>query len=474
MLTNIFFSIDSIDGEGRVFLTNRGLHIPDCTKCGIASQDGKIYFLLRDSEGNSRIKWRSIADKKTQGFERNPTCEKTPLFNATNIDAESTHRLAKSIIVTEGEFDCVAMIQSGAKHCVSLPNGASSAALAFRNHASYFQQFDEIFIAFDMDEPGEKAAKDVMALIPKKKYRRVQFPKGSKDANAWILNESPTFEEFMDLLNRSTKYVSPEIVSWSDLPESIFKKLDYGASSGWVNFDKLIGGFRPGEITVVTADTGSGKTTFCLNLMVNFAKKDLPVWINSYEMKPEVIFRKICSQFLGENMKLHDFCESKKSSMKPIMSKYPIYINPSQSSAELCSIRKQLELCSSVYGIKFVMLDHLDYINAGAKKSSPMERIDECMIELHKMAAEFDVHILLVVHPKQTADAKTQIDMSQLKGSASIKQYSDNILILQKMSRGNTSQDDRTKISVCKNRLFGTEGYFFLSYVSKSDSYSEA
>lgn len=79
-----------------------------------------------------------------------------------------------------------------------------------------------------------------------------------------------------------------------------------------------------------------------------------------------------------------------------------------------------------------------------------------------------------MVHPKQTDSVKTEVDMSQLKGSSAIKQYADNILILHRMSRHASTEvepDYRTKLKVAKNRMFGSEGMFYLTYQKDSDSF---
>jgi replicative DNA helicase len=63
-----------------------------------------------------------------------------------------------------------------------------------------------------------------------------------------------------------------------------------------------------------------------------------------------------------------------------------------------------------------------------------------------------------------------KLTMDDLKGSSSIKQYADNILILTRMSRLEAS-DDTTEISVAKNRLLGIEGTCRLRYDVETDRY---
>src|SRR5690606_28468777 len=82
-------------------------------------------------------------------------------------------------------------------------------------------------------------------------------------------------------------FVQPigNIVPVSDLPIGYRQEIHRGISTGWKSLDRYLQGLRKGEVTVVTADTGVGKTTFCTHLMVNCAMQDTHVWINSWEMR---------------------------------------------------------------------------------------------------------------------------------------------------------------------------------------------
>ncbi len=64
----------------------------------------------------------------------------------------------KKIVITEGEIDClsVAQVQEGKYPVVSLPLGAKSAKKTLAANLEYLDQFDEIILMFDMDEPARE------------------------------------------------------------------------------------------------------------------------------------------------------------------------------------------------------------------------------------------------------------------------------------------------------------------------------
>lgn len=51
----------------------------------------------------------------------------------------------------------------------------------------------------------------------------------------------------------------------------------------------------PGDIILVTGSSNSGKTTFCINWMLNFAKKQIKTLCISLQRSPNDIIRNICS-----------------------------------------------------------------------------------------------------------------------------------------------------------------------------------
>jgi twinkle protein len=466
-----FRPINRLDDEGRAFLSDRGLSIDSALKMkNVASSDGNIYFLFKGENLPFRWKSRNLKDKKEQRFstlsEEEKLSYKAPFWNQQNFLDNSY------LIITEGEFDCMAFTQLG-KQAISLPNGASSVESSFKNNYEYLQQYDMIYIAFDMDKPGDEAAEKAKALLSPHKYRRIKFPFGYKDANEWIQNEPYLEAADVDSLLKNSESISDKMFMKMDhLDDSAFELISLGASSGFNSLDRILGGLRLGEVTVLSAETGSGKTTFTVQLAMQIAQQGVPVWVNSYEMDKRVIMRKFASKVLGKRLKFSAFSVDDRSRFKDWDQRSNIYINTLNEVVGINTLKKQFEIASLVYGIKLIVIDHLDYINANTDKRPHHESIDDVMKNLHILAMEFQVSVILVVHPKQSTLNDNSLTMKDLKGSSGIRQYADNIILLTRMDRQNP-MDTRVKVDVCKNRLVGTEMSFYLSYNSTLDGYQE-
>ncbi len=468
-ITDLWQSAEPLCEQGRLYLVDRCLSIPHAIRKGVCSKDGMMYFIYTSNGQPVRWKARSMTDKKVQFTNKLPTKEpdlfKMPFFSHFKVPS------CDYLIITEGEFDCIALSQLGACNCVSLPNGSGSVESSFRNNYAFLQQFTKIYIAFDMDEPGEKAALKALSMISPGKYRRICFP--CKDANEWVQQNPHVTMEDLNALMANAKCVQETcITNIADLPESFYQPIDLGISTGWKKLDGILGGMRLGEVTVLSADTGSGKSTFCINLFKNLADQDKGIWINSYEMSPEMVNRKLASIILKTKMKNRAFKPEERATYLKYLKDHKCFLNIKNTKVDIDILRKQFEMASLVYDVKYILIDHLDYVHANGKKKTSLENIDEAVREIHALAMEFQVGVVLVVHPKQVMDGK-EISMSDLKGSSAIKQYADNILVVTRMDRLDVNDTLRVKVRVFKNRLQGIESHFYLRYVPELDGYTE-
>lgn len=255
-----------------------------------------------------------------------------------------------------------------------------------------------------------------------------------------------------------------------DLPMKYREEIERGYTTGWACLDLYLKGLRLGEVTVITADTGCGKTTFCSQMMVNCAMQGIPVWINSWEMKPETTMRKLASVVLRKPMKFQDFTEEDSEAFDKWNQSYRVYVNPNTIGTDINSLAEQLVMAQKL-GIKIVMLDHLDYL-VNTKREKLHEAIDETVKRLHELAFALQMHFLLICHPRQTMSNTDEIGLHSLKGSSAIKQYADNIIILHRCARTDPQADPtKVKVKVAKNRMFGMEGNTFLFYEPLWDGY---
>ncbi|WP_107498611.1 toprim domain-containing protein [Thalassobius sp. I31.1] len=188
--------------------------------------------------------WRSTKDV-TRG-----------LYNADALGADPE----LPVVITEGEMDCLSVIQSGFDRCVSLPDGwteKGNKTEALIEEAERLQNSPFVIVAGDNDRAGESLPKAVANLLKGQDVRYVTWPDGCKDANDVLMTYGEG--EVASCLNKATRIDPPggTISGFSDLPPMSHRRvLRTGNKSADQRF-----AFEVGTMSVGTGIPGHGKST---------------------------------------------------------------------------------------------------------------------------------------------------------------------------------------------------------------------
>lgn len=252
------------------------------------------------------------------------------------------------------------------------------------------------------------------------------------------------YEAFADYAGIDKVISSLEL--WDEIQRN--KKTDtFSPISKIPKLDEIIGGFREGQLIIISAQTGEGKSSFCQTLTKNFSEQHIPCIFFSYEMGNE--------EFLAKFNSIPVFympTQTKQNSMKWLESK--IYE----------SIAK--------YKTKIVFIDHLHFLlemsqMAQAKNLSLL--IGMMMRELKRMALEHSLIIFLVSHVKKTQFNQAP-ELDDLRDSSFVAQESDIVMILRRETENDPDnprvkiKTNKTIVSVLKNRRTGSLGIVKLVY----------
>jgi len=143
-----------------------------------------------------------------------------------------------------------------------------------------------------------------------------------------------------------------------------------GVTSGYMELDRITAGFQPGELIVVAARPGMGKTALALNIAQLVAVDEkLPVAIFSLEMSREqVAQRLICSQAMVDAQRLRTgYLNSddwpKLTQAMAELSEANIYIDdtPGISIMEMKSKSRRIKMR---HNIKLIIIDYLQLISS--------------------------------------------------------------------------------------------------------------
>jgi twinkle protein len=213
-----------------------------------------------------RIKVRAL---ETKAFQRlDPPGGGWGLFGLHTVPDDATF-----IVLTEGEYDAMAVHQATGYPAVSLPNGCRSLPLAV---LPLLERFEKVYLWMDNDGPGQEGAEQFTKKIGVSRTHLVQC-REAKDANDALL-QGLNIQQMIDAAS-----VTPheQILTFRDLRQEVLHEMMHPDKYTGVpvpslpGFTKLIKGFRRGELTVLTGPTGSGKTTFLGQVSLDLAEQGI-------------------------------------------------------------------------------------------------------------------------------------------------------------------------------------------------------
>lgn len=228
--------------------------------------------------------------------------------------------------------------------------------------------------------------------------------------------------------------------------------------------DEMLGGWRPGEVTVLSGEPGVGKSTFCAFISLLQASEGTPCLHFTFEVSPFSIMKKWISMLSGDafvNLDRRAYVLGRKK-----LAKRPLYIPQTYGICEMPEVRRVIYDSCTRHGVKFLVLDHLGFLSMlGQDASNDIKTTGTIMREIKRWSLDLRIHILLVHHlRKKTQGQRASAGLSELRGSGEVGQLADNVMILRR-SAGNTD----TMLSLRKVRDdAGAEGNVKLSFNKSS------
>lgn len=350
----------------------------------------------------------------------------------------------RHLVITEGEIDALSMSQ--AQECkypvVSLPNGAAAAEQSIAEHYDWLNKFDRIVLMFDMDKPGREAAEKAAALLPPGKAAIAVLPE--KDANEVLVKHGPgkLVRAFWD-----APFWSPDgIVSGDEFTLDTVRTEDIvGYTLPYPKTQEMMLGLRKGELTLLTAGSGIGKSTLArelaYHLRVVHRLKIANVFLEEKNVKTAqgyvAIHNNVPLGRLRHNNKLLTDAQWQDGLTK-VVHGGGMYFYNHFGSLESKNLMARLRYFAVVLKVAFIMLDHISIVTSGIESSSEGERkdIDILMTGLQSLIQSTGVGIVGVVHLKRTQGKSFneggQVSLNDLRGSASLEQLSDNVIALER------------------------------------------
>lgn len=218
------------------------------------------------------------------------------------------------------------------------------------------------------------------------------------------------------------------------------KRTITGLETGLPDFDKITTGLHGGEMIILAARPGMGKTALALN-MASFAamhtKKAVAIF--NLEMSAEMLVNRMIAS-VGQidsyklqtgNMLERDWQRYNEALSQ--LSETNIFIEDNVSVTAQDIRAKCRRLANSEAGLGLVVIDYLQLINSGSRRvESRQVEVSEISRALKTMAVELDVPVIALAQLSRSAEKResNQPMLSDLRESGSLEQDADLVLFL--------------------------------------------
>lgn len=370
----------------------------------------------------------------------------------------------KMIVITEGEIDAMSVSQlwNNKYPVVSVPSGASSAKKYIKKELEWLSKFENIILMFDNDEAGIEASIECANILPVKKVKIAKLP--AKDANELLQQDKGNI--IIDTIWSAKLYTPQGIILGEDTKDLLLKDDEVESIPYcWNGLNEKLLGIRFGELVLLTAGSGTGKSQVCREIAYDIISKGFKVGYIALEESVKRSIRGIVS--IPVNAPLHNPQIRKTipdeiiiTSWEKLKDKICFYDHFGSSDSE--DLTSRIRYMVQGLDCKVIFLDHISIVISGLEEGDERRLIDNTMTKLRSLVEELKCAMFVVSHLKRP-EGKTgheeghHTSLNQLRGSHSLAQLSDAVIGFER-NQQSESESNIMNVRVLKNRFSGDTG----------------
>ncbi|MBO9398750.1 AAA family ATPase [Shimia sp. R9_2] len=330
---------------------------------------------------------------------------KRGLYNADALSRDEE----LPIVITEGEIDCLTVIQSGFLRAVSLPDGWTEQGNKTEDLVAaeeHLRQSPYVIVAGDNDAAGESLPRTMANILAGHDVRYVEWPEGCKDANDVLITLGEG--EVAARLNAAKRLDPPGglISGFSDLPPLSNRRV---LKLGRDPFDDLIA-LELGEISVWTGLPGCGKSTLVTWLAHEVAKKE---GVRNGMIAFETHSHRFRDQLA--RIETHQSWEKLPTAMREQLTdkldkiwRIVHVTDDDNNDTNLGWLESMIKTLALRDGCKVIIIDPWNELEHLPEPGESMTQyINFALRFIRRLAKRLEVHICVVAHPKKMSTEGT-------------------------------------------------------------------
>jgi replicative DNA helicase len=221
-----------------------------------------------------------------------------------------------------------------------------------------------------------------------------------------------------------------------------------GIPSGFDDLDQMISGFNPGELIVLAARPGVGKTALALTWARSmsmsrydpsndrFVKPGYRVGIVELEMPLEQLMQRLFAMHAGIDMqrlrkgKLTPADVTAMAAAAEEVSTWPLQIDCA-SGYNMAAIKSVVRRMVADHGVEIVIVDYLQLIDSNPDANNRAEAVGEISKGLKALALELGIAIIALAQlNRKTEEGSGEPQLHHLRESGSIEQDADVVMMI--------------------------------------------
>lgn len=333
-----------------------------------------------------------------------------------------------------------------------------------------------------------------------KHLRRVSLVRGQQRRMLELLAESQEpledLERFSDRIE-SAFSSSPDRVLGSDpanlgdLMNSVIESLmaqsargsQLGYPTGLIDLDRVLGGFVPGEMSVIAGRPGMGKSAFAQRIALGVEQSSkLPVLIVSLEMSKLLLGRRLVAadaRIDGNRIRNATLNRDEWSALTASaeqLAKRKVYVIDGKDCASMLDVRRAARRVASLERkpLAMIAVDYAQIVKPHERSPSREQDIAAISNAAVKLAKEMDTHVSLLAQVNRDCEKRQdkRPQLSDLRESGALEQDADAALFVYRDEYYDAGTDDRgiAEIIVAKNRS-GPTGTVKARFIAESTSF---
>jgi replicative DNA helicase len=254
-----------------------------------------------------------------------------------------------------------------------------------------------------------------------------------------------------------------------------------GVPSGFIDLDRLLGGFQQADLIIVAGRPGTGKTSLAMTIVDHAARKHgLCVAIFSLEMPSQQVVQRLVSGATGiesQRLRTGEISEDELALIARAMgelSETSVYIDDTPAIAPM-ELRAKARRLQAEHPLDLIIVDYLQLMQAGLRMENRVQEVSYISRQLKSLASELHVPVLACSQLSRAVESRPDKRplLSDLRESGSIEQDADVVMFIyrEEMYVEETFKPNIADIIVAKHRN-GPTGQLSLRFMKEQTRFA--